>query len=80
MQLSFGIETPSTNARVAASAISGARQAGHEALRDAIDEVRQRFGRTALGSLSDLGPTGVDPATQRGRAAFGPEPSGYVTD
>ncbi len=80
VQLSFGIETPSTNARVAASAISGARQAGHEALRDAIDEVRQRFGRTALGSLSDLGPTGVDPATQQGRAAFGPEPSGYVTD
>jgi hypothetical protein len=36
--------------------------------------VRRRFGRTSVGTASELGERGVDPATQRGSHAFGPEP------
>ncbi len=73
MQLSFGIETASRNAKAGAIAISRVRQVGNEALRDAIDEVRRRFGRTSLGTAGELGENGVAVATQRGRHAFGPE-------
>jgi DNA polymerase-4 len=75
MQLSFGIETTSLDAKVGAAAISRERQVGNEALRDAIDEVRQRFGRTSVGVASELSDKGVDVVTQRGRHAFGPEKS-----
>jgi DNA polymerase-4 len=73
MQLSFGIETASLDAKVGAVAISRGRQVDNEALRDAIDEVRRRFGRTSLATANELGDKGVDVATQRGRHAFGPE-------
>jgi DNA polymerase-4 len=73
MQLTFAIQASSDNAREWAEIVSRARQISHEALRDAVDEVRQRFGRAALGTASELGEHGVDIATQRGRHAFGPE-------
>jgi DNA polymerase-4 len=73
MQLSFGIETASLDAKAGAIAVSRGRQVGNEALRDAIDEVRRRFGRTSLGTAGELGENGVAVATQRGRHAFGPE-------
>jgi DNA polymerase-4 len=73
MQLSFGFETVSKDAKSAAAALSRERQVGNEALRDAIDEVRQRFGRTSVGVVSELNEKGVDVVTQRGRHAFGPE-------
>jgi DNA polymerase-4 len=73
MQLTFGFEAVSGNAREQAEIVSRERQIGHEALRDAVDEVRQRFGRAALGTASELGEHGVDIKTQRGRHAFGPE-------
>ena len=73
MQLSFGIETASLDAKAGAIAVSRGRQVGSEALRDAIDEVRRRFGRTSLGTAGELGENGVAVATQRGRHAFGPE-------
>ena len=73
MQLTFGFEASSGNARDQAELVSRERQISHEALRDAVDEVRQRFGRTALASASELGEDGVDVKTQRGRHAFGPE-------
>ncbi len=50
-----------------------ARQVERAALRDAIDEVRRRFGRDALATAGELGADGVEVATQRGRHPFGPE-------
>jgi DNA polymerase-4 len=73
MQLSFGFETVSRDAKSAAAMVSRERQVGNEALRDAVDEVRQRFGRTSVGTVSELNENGVDVVTQRGRHAFGPE-------
>jgi hypothetical protein len=80
MQLSFGIATASLDAKAGAIAVSRGRQVGNEALRDAIDEVRRRFGRTSLGTASELGENGVAVATQRGRHAFGPESHGDEGD
>ena len=73
MQLSFGIEAPSLDAKAGAVALSRSSQVGNEALRDAIDEVRRRFGRTSLATANELGDRGVEVATQRGRHAFGPD-------
>ncbi|HEV2426793.1 MAG TPA: hypothetical protein VGS61_01095, partial [Acidimicrobiales bacterium] len=53
-------------------AASLSAQVEREALRDALDEVRRRFGRTAVGAGSDLGEGGVEVADQRGRSPFGP--------
>ena len=72
LQLSFAIDAGTDDALERARLTSRSRQANYEALRDAIDDVRQRFGRSALGTLADLGDDGVDVAVQRGRAAFGP--------
>ena len=74
VQLSFGLEASSNDAKAQATAVSRERQAENGALRDAIDEVRRRFGRTSVGTASELSERGVDPAVQRGRHAFGPEP------
>jgi DNA polymerase-4 len=73
MQLTFDIEASSDNVREQAEIMSRQRQIGHEALRDAVDEVRQRYGKAAVGTASELGERGVEIATQRGRHAFGPE-------
>ncbi len=75
MQLSFGLDPSSSNARERAEAISRERQVGNEALRDAVDEVREKFGSAAVGTASELREHGVEIATQRGRHAFGPERS-----
>ncbi|MFY9783356.1 MAG: DNA polymerase IV [Acidimicrobiales bacterium] len=79
MQLSFGIEDVTNDAKASAAAISRQRQVDNEALRDALDEVRRRFGRTSVGTASELGEMGLDVATQRGRHAFGPD-TNNVTD
>jgi len=73
MQLTFAMDATSHDAREQAEIISRERQISHEALRDAVDEVRQRFGRTAIANASELGGDGVELETQRGRHAFGPE-------
>ncbi len=73
VQLAFGLETESSDAKELATARSRERQAENGALRDAIDEVRRRFGRTSVGTASELNEHGLDPAVQRGRHAFGPE-------
>jgi DNA polymerase-4 len=72
VQLSFGIDAQTTNAKAKSIALSRARQVENEALRDAVDEVRRRFGRTSVGTASELGDDGLEVITQRGRAAFGP--------
>jgi DNA polymerase IV len=80
MQLSFGIEDVTNDAKASAVAKSRQRQVDNEALRDAVDEVRRRFGRTSVGTASELGEGGLDVATQRGRHAFGPGSDTDVTD
>lgn len=60
--------------RVVARDRARARQAERGALRDAIDEVRRRFGRDALGTAGDLTDSGVEVSVQRGRHPFGPAP------
>jgi hypothetical protein len=42
-------------------------------LRSRNDDVRQKFGRAAVGTASELKESGVEIETQRGRHAFGPE-------
>lgn len=72
VQLSFALDASSSDARERAAILSRQRQTGNEALRDAVDEVRQRFGRSALGTASELGDEGIHIDTQRGSHAFGP--------
>ncbi|MHB1088268.1 MAG: DNA polymerase IV [Acidimicrobiales bacterium] len=72
VQLSFTLDATSSDARDRAATLSRERQTGGEALRDAVDEVRQRFGRSALGTASELGEEGLHIETQRGSHAFGP--------
>ncbi|HUX04622.1 MAG TPA: DNA polymerase IV [Acidimicrobiales bacterium] len=72
VQLSFSVgESPDARAR--AAQVSRQRQVGAEALRDALDEVRRKFGASAVGTADQLGEDGLDVTTQRGRHAFGPE-------
>ena len=73
LQLSFGLTGEESDARERAAQRSLERQVGREALRDAIDEVRRRFGRTAVASAADLTAEGVEVAAQRGKTIFGPE-------
>ncbi len=73
MQLSFGLDPSSNNAREKAEAVSRERQVSNEALRDAVDEVREKFGKSSVGVAAELGEHGVEIVTQRGSNAFGPE-------
>jgi DNA polymerase-4 len=73
MQLAFGLEATSSDEKSSATVSSREQQVDRAALRDAIDEIRRRFGRTSLGTASELNEHGVDVVTQRGRHAFGPE-------
>jgi DNA polymerase-4 len=73
MQLTFGFEATSQNARERAQLVSRERQISYEALRDAVDDVRDKFGRASVGTASELRESGVEVETQRGRHAFGPE-------
>ena len=52
------------------------RQVGHEALRDAIDDVRAKFGVGAVALASELGPDGLRVDRQRGSEPFGPRSGG----
>lgn len=76
LQLSFEIEDIQQDARRAAQERSRSLQSSREGLRDAIDDVRQRFGRSALGTGLDLADGGLDVSAQRGRHAFGPDQKG----
>jgi hypothetical protein len=69
------MDTPNLDARSHALAASLERQVDREALRDAVDEVRRRFGRTSLGTAAELKEDGVHIEVQRGSHAFGPDTS-----
>ncbi|HXC19733.1 MAG TPA: hypothetical protein VNT80_07475, partial [Acidimicrobiales bacterium] len=73
LQLTFGLDPTSQDPRGQAEAVSRERQVSNEALRDAVDDVREKFGRAAVAAASELGEHGIDVATQRGSSAFGPE-------
>jgi DNA polymerase-4 len=73
VQLTFGLDVAAESVREQAVLKSRERQVSHEALRDAVDEVRHKFGQSALGTANELSASGVEIATQRGRHAFGPE-------
>ena len=72
VQLSFGLEEGS-DVRKNAAALSRDAQINREALREAVDEVRRRFGRTAVATAGEMRDAKVEVATQRGRAIFGPD-------
>ncbi len=61
--------------RVGAVEASRAHQAAGEALRDALDEIRERFGSDAVATGADLGEEGLRVARRRERA-FGPDAQG----
>jgi len=44
MQLSFAIDAEAQDTRTRAADVGRERQVSHEALRDAVDEIRRRFG------------------------------------
>jgi DNA polymerase IV len=79
VQLSFGLDAATNDAKAKSIAVSRQRQVENESLRDALDEVRRRFGRTSVGTASELREDGLDVVTQRGRHAFGPEAEGGAT-
>ncbi len=72
VQLSFGMDDDSTG-RSGAVEASRSQQVANEALRDTLDEIRQRYGVDAVGLASELRFGIVDVAVQRGRHAFGPD-------
>ena len=71
LQLSFGLEVEGES-RTASEETSRRRQADHAALRDAVDDIRHRFGSSALGRGSDLDERGLRVRAQRSEAPFGP--------
>jgi DNA polymerase-4 len=70
MQLTLGFDQTTNNPRDQATAMSRERQVGNEALRDALDEIRLRFGRSAVGRVSDLRGGTVRVERQRGSHAL----------
>ncbi len=73
VQLRLEVDVAGGDALSAAAANSRQHQGDRAALRDAVDEIRRRFGRTALGTAADLGVEGIEARRQRGRTAFGPD-------
>ena len=73
MQLSFDIDVGSPEGKAKSAQLSQNRQVSMAALRDAVDDVRAKFGNTSLGTLSELGEEGLEIERQRGSHAFGPK-------
>ena len=73
VQLSFDIDADSIEGKAKVAQLSQERQVSMEALRDAVDEVRAKFGNSSVGTLSELGEEGLEIERQRGSHAFGPK-------
>jgi DNA polymerase IV len=71
MQLTFGIDT-AVDERQQTIEATRDRQIGYEALRDAIDDVREKFGKSAVGTASELSEDGIEIERQRGGTSQGP--------
>jgi len=72
VQLSFDVTTHDQS-RDAAIARSREQQVLSASLRDALDDIRQRYGASSVGVASDLSTHGLRIERQRGSHAFGPE-------
>lgn len=72
VQLSFDVAS-GAEGREAAEAQSRQRQVTNEALRDAVDEIRARYGVSAVAHASQLREGVVEVERQRGSHAFGPD-------
>ena len=72
VQLSFdvGVEGSDRNQAIEESR---ERQVSSSSLRDALDDIRRRYGATSVGVASELAPQGLRIERQRGSHAFGPE-------
>jgi len=71
VQLRFDV-APSEPSRVDAVEVSRGSQVGNEALRDALDAIRQRYGAGSVGLARDVSSGGITVDTQRGSTPFGP--------
>ena len=76
VQLAFDMNATPGTPQEDPLAVSRWRQTHFDALRDAIDEVRTRFGTEAVGTAGELGSDGLTVERQRGSHAFGPEAAG----
>jgi nucleotidyltransferase/DNA polymerase involved in DNA repair len=72
VQLSFDVATEG-DVRQGAIESSRERQVTSTSLRDALDDIRRRYGASSVGVASDLAPQGLRIERQRGSHAFGPE-------
>ncbi len=72
VQLSFDVTAPGT-ARDEAVVTSRQSQVASASLRDALDDIRRRYGARSVGVAADLDPEGVRVERQRGSHAFGPD-------
>jgi DNA polymerase-4 len=72
VQLSFDVATEG-DVRQGAIASSREHQVTSTSLRDALDDIRRRYGASSVGVASDLAPQGLRIERQRGSHAFGPE-------
>lgn len=71
VQMSFNVDTEASVAD-----FSRVIQADRSALRDAIDEIRARYGRSAVGRGLDIDKGEIRVERQRGSHAFGPQAEG----
>lgn len=74
VQLSFDVDAPA-GGRGEAIELSREHQVSSESLRDALDDIRRRFGNNSVGVAADLDERGLRIEHQRGSHAFGPDTS-----
>ena len=72
VQLSFDVGVVS-DGRTAAIDASREHQVSSASLRDALDDIRRRYGASSVGVAADLDSRGLRIERQRGSHAFGPE-------
>lgn len=71
VQLAFDVESGASGTKQAIES-SRQQQVSNEALRDVLDDIRHRYGTSAVGVASDLEAEGLHVQRQRGSHAFGP--------
>jgi len=69
--LAFDVESGASGTKQAIES-SRQQQVSNEALRDVLDDIRHRYGTSAVGVASDLEAEGLHVQRQRGSHAFGP--------
>ena len=72
VQLSFEVDSGGKD-RAGAIARSREHQVASASLRDALDDIRRRYGASSVGLASELSADGLRIERQRGSHAFGPE-------